>query len=798
MTTTYRYILKLLPSVALLVLMAVSCTDEDITRQQSPDINEIEGDYLQFKVNLQGLTRDGSGSTSEVDEDYEDYIDKDKLQVLFFYADEFDKDGQPNGKYNTLFEKFSSNEITLIPITDTYSKGTSNWYIRIPIGNYNGTFSTTIRENNFKIAVLANWPDGLSMTKETDSQKGANINDLHRQKVDNAYIKENKTNVYDCILDNKNQMGLTTSWVIDGEWNDEEKAEQFIRDNCYPEGPEAEKYGHLWQYWNFDYAYSNPTVTEDGTNHDKWVKQNYDDLHSWIIAKDGAGKLGNFPVISGNNQEPKPITDNFTFIGGDAYYDTEKKGIVLPAASGDNINNKDVIKFTIPATGKLIVKWGSADGNSAKIKIDRRNFIDDSTPKDSKQPPSITSNLETTPWDMTITGNEEHISLYSGSGNVIIYSIEYIGYEYLGYIDRKGKNPKDQPIPMYGVQIFDKLGNNWIEGAGFDLSNFNMTSGSEYKYKNISLLRSVAKVVLKIPIKEKPKDVFLRCMNRKAFCEPMDVSTPTDLLWEDDGEFSKHNENCEFFKIIGQQPFYKGADYSVDAQGQLASYKDKLTWYYGAWGLNPNNPVVGMNEINHLKFQNFNDKAETKIKDFREGYPHILNPMIDRSDFCEFLYAGQVDGIYEKYVLYIPEKFVDDPNDVYAFKDNNGSPELIGMESSDPKVIHIEFRTHSYPDKNLEDDYCYRIYFTENGFNSTLNGVEDKRIPPTFKKDQETGVYDTWENSYEKDIENLKVHWPIMRNHIYSFTVLDTSKAMLVVQLEVLPWKEVEENKYNW
>ena len=56
----------------------------------------------------------------------------------------------------------------------------------------------------------------------------------------------------------------------------------------------------------------------------------------------------------------------------------------------------------------------------------------------------------------------------------------------------------------------------------------------------------------------------------------------------------------------------------------------------------------------------------------------------------------------------------------------------------------------------------------------------------------------TWENTYENDPEILRNHWPIIRNHTYSFTVLDTDKRMVMVKLEVLPWREIIDNSYSW
>ena len=64
---------------------------------------------------------------------------------------------------------------------------------------------------------------------------------------------------------------------------------------------------------------------------------------------------------------------------------------------------------------------------------------------------------------------------------------------------------------------------------------------------------------------------------------------------------------------------------------------------------------------------------------------------------------------------------------------------------------------------NLDDDDCYRIYITEGGIAS---GARDANGVSTIAK---TGY-----GNYEKNPNYLKEHWPIIRNHVYRFTVRDT------------------------
>lgn len=346
---------------------------------------------------------------------------------------------------------------------------------------------------------------------------------------------------------------------------------------------------------------------------------------------------------------------------------------------------------------------------------------------------------------ISITGDEQRVYIYNkGENKVEISQIEYIQDEYLYEMAREGVKPdtKEHPIPMYGVQKFGKLEDVWKEGTVFDLSDFNKLNPTGYEGGTIQLLRSVAKVELLLP-PELFDHAFLRAMNRTAYSEPMDVATSTSKIWVDADNlgYSTHNSDCEWSKLTGLTPFYGSTN-----------YENQLSWYYGNWG------------------KHKGDSSPDEKKKFKTGdYPQILNPRIHRSEFVKFLETDVTKEGYMRYVLYVPEKFVDDPTDVDA--DNIGQ--------SAPKVCHIEFRDTKDRDYNLDDNNCYRIYFTEGGVYSG-----DQFTPPTFESDEET-----WEQKYEQNPEILKKHWTIMRNHIYTFTVEYNPGGKLAVQVKVLPWK---------
>ena len=751
---------------------------------EDPDGSEA---FLSMKISLQVM--DKTRATADF-EKYEDEIDTRTLRLLFFDA-----------ATDVCFKTFTYNDLVFIPIEDSKEHSVKNLYVRIPVTD--DDFVKTIREKAFKIAVLANWPADTPALKE-----GAAVNRLHHlTSADKDPMgKDGKDKIYGFLSGDGGYLGMYTDWVgskMAATGKDaltEENAADWIRANWDPAllknelgGPyQYDTYSDLWFLWNFGGADrvdagSDANATGSDANSSnaikykkwagEWEKRNGERLRKWItdaIAEndgkmtdlvdntDGTYKDRNylrFKTIEGAMAVVRPES-------GKTYY-----GVRLPkvAPSGSNSVMKEedpgVFSFMARATGNLSITARHAGSNyekDAKIVVQRGNSASTTDFNFSG------SGVTTITKKISITGDEERLFIYNGSTNsqtspnlVDIFQIEYIQDKYLYDTDRKGVTPAEQRIPMYGIQQYGALGNVWIKGTVFDLSDFNGTGPSDYAYHDITLLRSVAKVELMIPSSLGPHHVFLRSQNRTARCEPVDVSTSTGTIWTDVSG-AGHPAACEWFQIKGHQPFF-----DIDeAKKDVSFYQSDLAWYFGTWK-DPENGKIGKVTV-----------PDKRYGGTQTDYPHILNPMINRSDFTEFLPAGTVDGMYNRYVLYVPEKFVDDPD-------------TAGDKTSSPKVCHIEFRSADDPFTNLDDNNCYRIYFVE-------GGVAAGAKIPDFTKPDGSEYYNTWEKVYEEDIENLKNHWPIMRNHLYSFTVKDLNSRIAVVNLEVLPWKVVDDNSYNW
>ena len=379
---------------------------------------------------------------------------------------------------------------------------------------------------------------------------------------------------------------------------------------------------------------------------------------------------------------------------------------------------------------------------------------------------------------------------------IIIYEIEYIESRHLYDVDREGILPsKEYPIPMYGIQDFDPIGEYWQPGVLFNLSMYNNAVKEGYNYRTVSLLRSLARVevlINKNSFDRQPSHVFLRSMNRSARITPVDFFTPTDIIWNgydrtsrsdvarlqhyiDSDNFAEQDilTNCagvdtEIERIMQFGPIYIGRDASGNepnkgqtADQKLDEYRMTTAWPFGIWeqqwGWNWNRAGFG-EEASGNTIRWFDTYKPGDSRNWHgqtvPDYPHILHTRISRSDYARFHFMGEQNGYY-RYVIYVPEKNITDA-------DNPGNI------ADRPKVIHVELRfnggKHSNPDENIVDNFddngAYRLYFTPGGrsskYDSKLNGQRFSRL--------------NWDN-YEYDWDSISEHWPIIRNHVYRFTV---------------------------
>lgn len=890
---------KYLFPVLLTVLMA-GCVDKDlgVTDPAADGLPEIEGDAIGFMVRMDrsiSTRADGGDFTSFANnvESYENYIDtQDKFRVFFFTE---------HGDF-----LFGAND----RVIGTHKQSGINsdyWYVRIPmsmlVDRQNKEYDVEkikdyLRNNKFKVAVLANWPnkgarvnpsdyddseegrntsentssslkgepnwgwDNSILNRDADAKNIRNINDLHhlydetKNYADKSTSSDRQSKYYvygflmkevtDSDGDKYFAMGEPTDWVKmrnvsegwhasyemkqlkDGvtEYQNKEAANQWIRQNWNPDMKMNQEkkiyrsYQHLWYLWNFHAAYAtgnkagNVSYEMNGNNKRKdsnghyivtgvtdasayddnfgwndglsgdyknnpwgkeWYIRNGDILYNWMNGTSSNTNLTALETVTGDDSEYfltfTPGSGCYMVSltsGGKTYY-----GIRLPGQTITKVdkNTQNYFTFMARSEGTLRIRFSSASSSTAKIWVSKNG--------DKDKEYSATG---TTPVDLNIDGGyrdysaaEESypIHIVCSSGTAVIYSIEFIRGKYLYDTDREGVAPsRDFAIPMYGVRDYEAM-KDWEHGTTQNLEG------------DVYLVRSLAKVELYLPSKYgKPKHVYFRGMNRTNRCEPMDVETQTHLLWKPEAPHT--SSECEFFQIQSY-----GAQYDESKPDKVddsaKNYKSWLSWFYRSWASadwQKTYTKLANGEYNtNIKgkgwdFQGVDplDINVTKtMTDRQDVYPHIFNPNINRSDFCEFLYAGMDEAGNYKYVLYMPEHNIDDPNNV-------------GYQISTPKVPHIEYRydennsnNYSNGEINLDDADCFRIYFTNYG--KTGGGLEGTTANPNIGNINK----DEWEG-YEKTSAIGTYHWPILRNHIYQFYVEENGPKSATVRVKVTDW----------
>lgn len=762
-------------ALAMCVVLGVSatltgCIDDDLTGNHEADTEDYA---IAFDISLDaGNATRANGDKMEVGDPIDSEVDiagtNHDFRILFF---------DTNDKF--LFEPAQKSEY-YIAAADNYNYGyttdddnnnsnapstvqTNRWRVKIPISvlREKGVLETMENEG-FKIAVLANWPKN-----PLEFNIGDPISKLSHYHDDDTYTKS-----YSYLTSDANAAagwGAYVNWVKNSQ-NNAAAAENFIRNENYEGAPfdytkpeeliegesiSAYSYKHIWRIWNFrtgnedidskvdeDYLYYKGSES----HRKKWKEINA----KWCEQLESATLTSRFYYGSTYNEAGNSVEK--TDYALDFQTEDDKMGYVgkqylkLPNVISSTTdvstslydNNKtaleNVLHFKAFADGTLYITAKTGSGSAGKdivvgVQIDASDTGSNNKGKANRTKNQIhlgnTSDndqgIRREGFDVVVEHKPVDIYIYSISGNAQIHEIEFIENTYLYDTDRRGRYPEEKGylIPMYGIQKYDSIGNYLVSGQTLDLS-LARHNDSDYNGQKLYLLRSIAKVELFIPENWNPSHIIMRSMNRTNRCEPVDVSTPTNELWK------KVDDEIEKIKS-------KGVFYNNNA----TTAENKMKWFYGVWPENNNTDTT---------------------------CPHIYNCRIQRTDYAYMLKTElQPKTGYTRYVLYMPEKNIDDPTSV-------------GKWEGTPKVPHIELRFNNInDDQNLEDNDCYRIYFADTQQYKTV--PEDRNAPSV----------------YEKNLNNT--HYPIMRNHIYRFTLsgdLDkfAEKSDIEVTFDVIPYGE--------
>ena len=596
-------------------------------------------------------------------------------------------------------------------------------------------------------------------------------------------------------------------------------------------------YNNIWQVWNFGGKF----LYEAGeTQKAAWLELNRKAREGFVSQLGGEISAGTMLKWSLENYSDLEITADGTVpdSGMENPSDLENMtGIVLTAPNLSSADNDDgnplnlgpspdgtphpYIHFTAHADGYVRVIYEAAPGARLFVHVGRNNTPQNNASGYQKDNKSSRFDLNgegyfsngkiaDIPFDpkdvyvyMVVDPESVPADPSVAGPSVTIYGIEYIESRHLYDVDRGAVLPsKDYPIPMYGVQDFDPIGEYWEPGVLFNLSQFNNAQKTGYNYRNVSLLRSLSRVevkLLKSAFPKKPSHVYMRSMNRSARITPVDFFTPTDIIWNgfnassiDDVrrlqnyvEVGNLNEQNiiqttpgvvqEEQNIMQYGPIYIGTGNNAGQtrDQMLDEYRKTTAWPFGIWepqwGWDWNRGTEFVNDFDTYKV----GQTRAHTHQVVPQYPRILHTRISRSDYSRFTEVEDPD--YWHYIMYIPEKNITDADEPGNIADR-------------PKIIHVELRFNGGfpvydgngnpstddPDNevdNFDDKAAYRLYFTEGG-RARLGDFEF------------TGR-DSWD-AYEYDWNIASQHWPIIRNHVYIFTVNGGIDNSADVTLQVL------------
>lgn len=331
-------------------------------------------------------------------------------------------------------------------------------------------------------------------------------------------------------------------------------------------------------------------------------------------------------------------------------------------------------------------------------------------------------------------------------------------------------------IPMYGIQKFEPL-EKWSKGTTFNVSTQSGSQTGEYDYKSIFLLRSVVKLELRIPMYDGEDYVDvdntwaqIMLNNYMARCEPMDVSTPTNEIWEND-----HVNNCEWLNI---------KRYGLLHNGKGGSFKTRLAWFYGLW---KEKGWWNFEPYDAVKITDPDIKEEFDINNFPSNhpeYPKIFNPITQRTQFtlitdCYLpIISENKRQCYHRWVIYCGERNMNDLNYLGDMTPNNKGY-IAGFRIP---VCKRKMNENGEKGGKLPDSDCiYNIPITD--YTQADNPAKkyfiekEKNGEEKIKKNRYYAVRnvpDSWIDYCDEILKTTNENlypFPLLRNHFYRLTV---------------------------
>lgn len=400
-------------------------------------------------------------------------------------------------------------------------------------------------------------------------------------------------------------------------------------------------------------------------------------------------------------------------------------------------------------------------------------------------------------------------------------------------IDKLGKEVEGDSkhrinIPMYGIQEFDAIP-NWTKGTTFNMSTQTASQEKDYHYKSISLLRSVVKLELRIPMYDNNGALvevdlnYAQLLLNNYMCrtEPMDVSTPTNEIWKSD-----HSE-CEWIRIKKYGPFISN---KVGLTDGTPNFKKRMSWFYGiwkslGWDFNGNtevleyidskadnpyprifNPIVQRLQVAFISnnFLPIGIPREDFISDKWKNNPGLwksneaadkafldkeltLDKIPDDLAKAKTKYPNNTTGFYYRWVIYCGERNINDANALGSITEGSSRGFIPMFKVSVNKKIYL-LPFAEYSEKTMATGTPLATLL--NSSNTTSAGKENYDgygIDTDGSRSKINGV-PTPTNNYCQAVGNLepgndKQPYPLLRNHFYRITLKFENNGNLSFQV---------------
>ena len=515
-----KHIYLLLVCVSLILGFGACVDTLDFEDAQGPTFFEDGEGGLVFAVNA---TRGGFGGThdKELSQAEEEIV----INPENFHVVLFSREGEVK-------QVWANQELTEFTTYDPDMKiDVTKYLVKIPRHDISDENVKYIRENEFKLAVFANW-DGYP-DFETEPNKVIDANGIDHNhifyishcRVDNSYQsggvdgQYNDSEIFSFITGKGSKMGIAQEWVCE-RFKDDVAADNAIRanytlkddgsgylvSNTKPVLTNSQgestiynsmddyTYNNLWQIWNFGgqqnlydpyYKSSNSNIQR------KWAEVNNDWYNICFDANNRNNQSYTKWLPENTTVRGLSIVNPPGVNGESSVYSTtygSNHAIVLRRTwrGTDNTqtisaNDGSYIHFKVPADGYLYVKCRARDNNATLVA--RRGLLGSTGSRVVVNTTNINNrSVQTLSYDylneggqiIRVTGEPEDLVLYAVNGDIEIYEIDYIKSRMLQTVDRQMINPASTPeggISMYGIQDFDKVPLDvWPEGTTFNLS----------------------------------------------------------------------------------------------------------------------------------------------------------------------------------------------------------------------------------------------------------------------------------------------------------------------------------------